>query len=250
LTLVILKGGRTCFALLIGLGAVVGLVEYYALVLPQEAKAEKGVGLAVSMAMVMAFYKGDVVAVCGILCLGLFLSAVISITRFRPGTPVVETVSRQMMGLVYLPILLGHVILIRDWDRGIFWTCFLLAVVFAGDTGAYYVGKAIGRHKLCPRISPGKTVEGAAGGLAANLAIGAGYKQLWLPELSWALCVVLVLCMGIVGQVGDLTESILKRSVAVKDSGRLLPGHGGLLDRVDALIFASPVLYYFKTYLL
>ncbi|MDY6951545.1 MAG: phosphatidate cytidylyltransferase, partial [Thermodesulfobacteriota bacterium] len=139
---------------------------------------------------------------------------------------------------------------IRNGERGIVWTGFLLVVIFAGDTGAYYVGKALGRHKLAPRISPGKTVEGAAAGLAASLAMGAWYKQYWLPELSWGLCLALVLFMGVVGQVGDLFESILKRSVVVKDSGRFLPGHGGMLDRIDALLFASPVLYYFKTYLM
>ncbi|MDY6990213.1 MAG: phosphatidate cytidylyltransferase [Thermodesulfobacteriota bacterium] len=250
LALVILKGGRTCFALIIGLAAVIGLIEYYALVLPGEAKAEKGVGLVIAVAMVSAFYKADVMAICGILSLALLIFAIICMKRFRPGASVVGTISRQVMGLIYVPFLLGHVILIRDWDRGIVWTCFLLAVVFAGDTGAYYVGKAMGRHKLSPHISPGKTVEGAAGGLAANLAIGAWCKHYWLPELPWGLFVGLVLFMGVVGQVGDLVESMLKRSVVVKDSGKLLPGHGGMLDRIDALLFASPALYYFKTCLL
>ena len=250
LALVILKGGRTSFALLIGLAAVIGLLEYYALVLPDEAKVEKGVGLAVSVAMVSAFYKGEVMAICGILFLALLISAVVCMTRFRPGASVVGTISRQVMGLVYVPLLLGHVILIRDWNRGIVWTGFLLAVVFAGDTGAYYVGKAMGRHKLSPHISPGKTVEGAAGGLAASLLVGGLFKGYWLPEVPWGLSVGLVVFMGVVGQVGDLVESMLKRSVVVKDSGRVLPGHGGLLDRIDALLFASPVLYYFKTYLL
>ena len=250
LALVILKGGGVCFALLVGLTAIIGLLEYYVLVLPREAKVEKGVGVVVSAAMVCAFYMADVVAICGMLSLALLIPAVICIARFRPGGSVVGTMSRQVMGIVYVPFLLGHVILIRDGDRGIVWTCFLLAVVFAGDTGAYYVGKAMGRHKLSPHVSPGKTVEGAAGGLAANLVIGGWFKQYWFPELSWGLWVALVLCMGILGQVGDLVESVLKRSVIVKDSGRLLPGHGGVLDRIDALLFASPLLYYFKTYLL
>jgi phosphatidate cytidylyltransferase len=250
LVLVILEGGRTSLASLVGLTAVIGLLEYHALVLPGEAIAAKGVGLMVGLAMVWCFYKADVIAICGMFALALLVSAVMCMARFRPGASVAETMSRQVMGIVYVPFLLGHLILIRDWNKGIVWTCFVLAIVFAGDTGAFYVGKAFGRHKLSPNISPGKTVEGAVGGLAANLLIGAMFKQYWLPELPWGLCVCLVVLMGVTGQVGDLVESMLKRSVGMKDSGSLLPGHGGVLDRIDGLLFAAPVLYYFKTYLL
>jgi phosphatidate cytidylyltransferase len=88
------------------------------------------------------------------------------------------------------------------------------------------------------------------GGLVANLLVGVLFKTWWLPELPWGLCVVLVLMLGVMGQVGDLVESMLKRSVDLKDSGGILPGHGGVLDRIDGLLFAAPALYYFKTYLL
>jgi phosphatidate cytidylyltransferase len=157
---------------------------------------------------------------------------------------------KQIMGLVYVPFLLGHLILIRDWYQGVTWTFFLLAVIFAGDTAAYYTGKAFGRHKLAPGISPGKTVEGALGGLAANLAIGALFKKCCFTEFGWGYWIALIMVMGILGQAGDLFESRLKRSVHKKDSGRIFPGHGGILDRIDALLFAAPTLYYFKTYLL
>jgi phosphatidate cytidylyltransferase len=156
----------------------------------------------------------------------------------------------QVTGFVYVPFLLGHLIWVRDWHKGVIWIFFVLAVLFAGDTAAYYVGKAFGRHKLSPNISPGKTVEGALGGLVANLLVGTLFKKCWLPELSWGFCVGLVVLLGVAGQVGDLVESMLKRSVDLKDSGRAFPGHGGVLDRVDGLLFAAPTLYYFKTYLL
>ena len=250
LSLVILEGGRIGFAFLVALAAVIGLLEYRALVLPGEMVAEKGVGVILCLALMASFYKGDVIAICGMLVVVLFISAVLCMARFRPRPSAGNVLSRQIMGFIYVPFLLGHLILIRDWNRGITWTFFVLAVVFAGDTGAYYIGKALGRHKLSPNISPGKTVEGAAGGLAANLVVGVLFKQYWLPELSWHLCVGLVVLLGVVGQVGDLVESMLKRSAGSKDSGGLLPGHGGILDRIDALLFAAPVLYYFKTYLL
>jgi phosphatidate cytidylyltransferase len=103
----------------------------------------------------------------------------------------------------------------------------------------------LGRHKLSPAISPGKTVEGAIGGLAANLVVGAIGKTLFLPSLPWSLSILFFLAVGIAGQLGDLFESEMKRSSNIKDSSNILPGHGGILDRIDALLFACPVAYVF-----
>jgi phosphatidate cytidylyltransferase len=125
------------------------------------------------------------------------------------------------------------------------WIFLLMAVVFAGDTSAYYVGSYWGRHKLSPAISPGKTIEGSAGGLAANLTVGAIGKALFFPGLSWSASILFFLAVGAAGQMGDLFESEMKRFSGIKDSGNILPGHGGILDRIDALLFASPVAYIF-----
>ncbi|UCF66362.1 MAG: phosphatidate cytidylyltransferase [Acidobacteriota bacterium] len=123
-----------------------------------------------------------------------------------------------------------------------------LLVVYAADTAAYYGGRAMGRHRLAPRISPKKTVEGAVFGL-----IGAGLTSLLAPAwffraLAWEQAVALGLAIGLAGMLGDLSESLLKRAAAVKDSGTLLPGHGGLLDRIDSLLFAAPVVYWYHHY--
>jgi phosphatidate cytidylyltransferase len=112
------------------------------------------------------------------------------------------------------------------------------------------VGSYLGKRKLCPNISPHKTIEGSLGGLGANLLIGSLVKHLYFAEMSWVLCIVMFLCIGFVGQVGDLFASVLKRSADIKDSGSLLPGHGGILDRIDALMFAAPVAFLFREYIL
>jgi phosphatidate cytidylyltransferase len=145
--------------------------------------------------------------------------------------------------------MLGFLILIREDQSGAIWIFLLLAVIFAGDTSAYYVGSYWGRHKLSPAISPGKTIEGAIGGLAANLVVGAIGKTLFLPGLPWSLSLLFFLAVGIAGQLGDLFESEMKRSSNIKDSSNILPGHGGVLDRIDALLFASPVAYIFIKYI-
>jgi len=129
------------------------------------------------------------------------------------------------------------------------WIFLLLAIIFAGDISAYYVGSYLGRHKLNPAISPGKTIEGALGGLAGNLLVGSIGKFFFLPALSWGPAILFFLAVGLAGQVGDLFESEFKRSSQIKDSGGILPGHGGFLDRIDALLFASPVAYLFKFYI-
>jgi phosphatidate cytidylyltransferase len=148
-------------------------------------------------------------------------------------------------GALYVGLLMFIALLKRDQGaRGGGWVFLLLTVTWFGDTFAYAAGRLAGRHKLYPRISPGKTWEGAVGGLVGSFAAAALAHAWYLPELSWAGAAGVALPAGALGQVGDLCESLLKRAYGVKDSGALLPGHGGLLDRIDALLFAAPYVYY------
>ena len=141
--------------------------------------------------------------------------------------------------------LLYHAPLLRAAEYGREWVLLLLLATFACDTGAYFVGKAIGRTPLAPNISPSKTREGAAGGLvAAVVACVALDAALGLPAVWWQ-ATLLGVAFGVVGQLGDLAESRIKRIAGVKNSGRLMPGHGGVLDRLDSLMFNLVVLYYF-----
>jgi len=128
-------------------------------------------------------------------------------------------------------------------DLNPYWLLYALGLVWAGDTAAYYAGKAFGRRPLAPRSSPSKTWEGAAASLVASLIFGLVYLGRLFPELSPLEAVSLTVVAGVSGQVGDLAESALKRGAGVKDSGELLPGHGGFLDRLDSSLFALPVVY-------
>jgi phosphatidate cytidylyltransferase len=150
-----------------------------------------------------------------------------------------------LAALLYVPLLASVWPQIKH-HFGPGWLFVTLAIAFLSDTGAYAFGRLWGKHKLYPAVSPGKTWEGSLGGLVgANVAtLGFGSAFL-LPELAVGHAVVLGVLGSLAGQVGDLFESMLKRSHGVKDSGNLLPGHGGMLDRVDALLFVGPVVYYF-----
>ena len=138
--------------------------------------------------------------------------------------------------------------LIRSAPRGLPWIFFLLAVNYAGDTAAYYVGRTWGRHLLSPSVSPKKTIEGSLGGLAANGLVAWIFQQTLFPGLAAWEILLLAGGIGILGQFGDLTESLLKRASRFKDSGTLFPGHGGFLDRVDSLLFPAPLLYVYIHY--
>ncbi len=147
-------------------------------------------------------------------------------------------------GVLYVGVLGGYLVSLRRLDDGRDWVLFMLAVTFATDTGAYAVGRAIGRRKLAPHISPGKTIAGAVGGLVAGALAAAAANAVFGLGAPPALAFGVGAVAAIAAQVGDLGESLLKRSLGVKDMGNLLPGHGGMLDRLDSILFVVPVVYY------
>jgi len=153
-------------------------------------------------------------------------------------------------GILYVGWLLGHLVALRGLDDGRNWVFFILFVTWASDTFAFFVGRRFGRHKLAPSISPGKTWEGAAGGVVAAVIMSILFftpTPFRLPLTSWQ-AIPLAVLVSIFGQLGDLVESLLKRNMGVKDSGSLMPGHGGVLDRIDSLVFAGVVVYYVVYY--
>lgn len=152
--------------------------------------------------------------------------------------------SRSLFGVSYVGFLGAHLLLLYHLPDGSSWILVLTAITAGSDSGAYYCGRAFGKHKLCPLVSPNKTVEGAIGGLVAGVAVAVLMAMILRLQVNWFFLVPAAILLTGVGIVGDLTESIIKRATATKDSGTLLGGHGGVLDRVDSLLFAAPVLYY------
>jgi len=150
-----------------------------------------------------------------------------------------------VLATLYVGMLGGSLIRLRiDFNsHGSKLLFFLLIVVWSGDAGAYYVGRKFGRHKLIPRVSPKKTIEGGVGGVAISLGAAIGIHYTFFPEFPLLHAVLCALLLAVAGIVGDLAESAWKRSAAVKDSSGLIPGHGGFLDRVDSILFAAPLLY-------
>ena len=156
----------------------------------------------------------------------------------------------NILGLLYLPFLLGHLIWLRFLGHGEWWVLWFLLVIFAGDTGAFYAGRTFGKTKLYPAVSPGKTWAGVVGGLAASLAVGVLLGKWLLEGMGVPALAALALVLAVVGLLGDLFESMLKRQVQVKDASNLLPGHGGMLDRLDSILFTAPVVVYVRLFLI
>lgn len=245
--------GGAAFILLVGIACVCSLWEYDRIVFNADRRMMYNAvtfwGYLISFGILITAYAAGPEIVLVLVALNLVLAGLLSVFIYKTNPAVVEIIQKQVMGVVYIALSLSFLVTIRLEPEGMTWIFFLLAIIFAGDISAYYVGSYLGRHKLSPAISPGKTVEGAIGGLAANLLVGAVGKYLFFQALAWGPALVFFVIAGIAGQTGDLFESEMKRSSKIKDSGGLLPGHGGFLDRIDALLFASPVAYLFIAFI-
>jgi phosphatidate cytidylyltransferase len=179
----------------------------------------------------------DVVLMTAFVALGAMVMSL-----WRGGHGAVASVSASLFPCLYLGLPFGAMVAIRQ-DRGPQALFLLMLTVMMSDTSQYYTGRLFGRRPLAPQISPKKTVEGAAGGFVCGAIVLAGVGQWWLPEVPVAFRLVLGVMVVALGIVGDLFESMLKRSAGVKDSSALIPGHGGVLDRIDALLFAAPIYF-------
>jgi phosphatidate cytidylyltransferase len=153
----------------------------------------------------------------------------------------------MVLGVLYAGAFLPHFIWLRvnPESSGPSWVTFVLAVAMGGDSGGYFAGRFFGKHLLMPAVSPKKTIEGSIGAVAGNLVGGAIVRVVLLPSVPWREIIVLSMVAGLLAQLGDLCESLLKRAFGAKDSGWLLPGHGGVLDRVDSLVFPVVLVYYY-----
>jgi phosphatidate cytidylyltransferase len=185
----------------------------------------------------------DVVLMCSLLVIGAF-----TVSTGTPGPGLLRGIAVSMLPLIYIGLPLGALAAIR-LIGGREALMLLLATIVISDTGQYYTGRALGRRPLAPSISPKKTIAGAVGGFVFGAVLLVVAGRWWLPEAPAALRAGLGVAVVALGIVGDLFESMLKRSAGVKDSSALIPGHGGVLDRIDALLFAAPVYYTVLKYL-
>jgi phosphatidate cytidylyltransferase len=233
---------RWIFYLLLYLANLAGLIEFYRITTPDLHKIGKWAGHLLSLLLFLSIYKGKIYFLPAIIVLWAFvpMTLFMLIPQRRQST---EDLGKALLGPVYVSLPLGMLMIMDRYPQGNMWIFFLLCVIFAGDTGAYYFGKLFGRHKLYESISPKKTWEGAIGGLLCSIIAAFWFLRILLIHQVDLGIITLVIVLSVTGQIGDLAESMLKRKSGIKDSSHLLPGHGGILDRIDSLLFAIPFLY-------
>ncbi|MBM3245181.1 MAG: phosphatidate cytidylyltransferase, partial [Candidatus Omnitrophica bacterium] len=181
------------------------------------------------------------------LILGLLFLILMQFRR-RQNSGVIMDISATLFGILYVAWFFSFVIKIRYLDGGLWFLTALLLITKLGDIGAYFIGSILGKTPLMPRVSPKKSVEGAIGGLVFSV-LGAVISEPFL-RLPYSHVIFLGLGLGILGQLGDLSESLMKRDCQVKDSGNILPGMGGILDEIDSLLFTAPVFYFYLSVIL
>lgn len=260
LVLVLVWWSPWAVAVTVAVVAMLALLELYSAFAQGGFRPRTTVGFVVVLGLVLAaalrpFASFDLLG--AVLVFAVVASLLAELPRYS-NEPVLPSWALTLVGAVYVGWLLSHAVLLRNLGGqldpallgflriapGAAWLYMVLAITWLQDTAAYFVGRSFGRHKLAPILSPKKTWEGAAGGLLGSILGALVCKLLLGLPVSLLGSVVLGLVGGVVGPLGDLVESMIKRQVGLKDIGRIIPGHGGLLDRADSLLFTLPVLYY------
>lgn len=218
--------------------------EFFEMTRPEQSALDRFLCLGLAAVIPAAASSGRPDCLLGSLFLALFVPGVRSLLSNRDLRVRWEDLQVCFFGILYVSFSLSHFVLLRNRDDWKPWIFFILIVTYLGDVAAYFSGSRWGRTKLSPRLSPKKTVEGALGALVASVLGGYVCKIVFFPSLTSLQVLWVSAVLSVSGQLGDLVESLVKRCYDTKDSGRMLPGHGGILDRIDSILFAGPVGYY------
>jgi phosphatidate cytidylyltransferase len=232
------------FCLIIIAGGGVALYEFLRMSSPDAEQKYIPIALIVGVFPLAAAALWGAGAVISSLFLALLILIIITVVAFPSLEDGLLLVSRLWFGIFYIGFCSAHLILLRSLPQGVYWLLFLTAITASSDTGAYYVGRSFGKSKLYPALSPGKTKAGAVGGVIGGMLGGLVVAAILFKGADLFMLALLGLVLSITGIIGDLIESLIKRVSGVKDSGQILPGHGGLLDRCDSLLLTAPLLYY------
>jgi phosphatidate cytidylyltransferase len=224
--------------------AAVALFEYFEMALPDH-PAERGLGVGGGILVAAAVVSGQPQVLGAGLALVSIFGLVLPLVRTTDPLGATQRLGLSLLGILYFGFLTGHIVLLRAGDDGWRWVLFTVFTAMGSDSGGYFAGRAFGRHKLAPTVSPSKTVEGGVGAIAGAMVIAVLAKLVIHPLLGLREAMALGAAVSVLAQLGDLCESALKRAFGAKDSGWIIPGHGGILDRLDSLLFPIVFAYYY-----
>jgi phosphatidate cytidylyltransferase len=232
------------FWLVILIVSGIGLLEFFTITGSDKDKSIRPLLIAASLLpLFFSFSQQPLITYSGFFA-AFTLNALLIIFFFSALETPFDTFVKTIFGLAYIGFASAHLNLLMALDNGAAWLLVLTTITAASDSGAYFIGKNFGKNKLCPSLSPGKTIEGFIGGLVFGTLGALAVTLIVLNGINMVILAVAAIAISCLGVLGDLTESMLKRSMNVKDSGSILPGHGGILDRVDSLLMTAPLFYY------
>ena len=246
--LIVIKAPGWMFNTLVVIASAAALWELLRLFEQAGRPVDRGFALVAGLTVTASFGASRLLDPLALPVFALAMAAVAVLTApVWRGTPDVERAANNLLAVTYVGWLLGFGILLHHTSPvGDELVLYVVGVTWVGETAAYLVGSTLGRHKLAPIISPRKTVEGALAQVVASIATGAALGGWLLPSCGYGFALGAGALLGVIGQFGDLAESAIKRSANIKDTGGLIPGHGGVLDRIDSLLFNFPAFYYFS----
>jgi phosphatidate cytidylyltransferase len=245
--LTIIKGGPLTFACLLSVFIFTGMHEFYRMALPERTLEVWPAAVCGALMTFIPLLKDCRLALAA-LTVYFLAFALLFLFRIRDIATAAQEIAYAALGFLYIPLLLMHLVMLRQQAYGVQWLLVIMLIVMTNDSAAYYTGCAFGKNRLYPLVSPKKSIEGALGGLAGSIGGTLLAKFTFFPQLTLRDALLTAVFIGMLGQTGDLFESLLKRSFGVKDSGNSIPGHGGVLDRLDSIIFAAPATYYYAIY--
>lgn len=253
--IIIARRGGFYYLALIDIMILIGLWEFYRMMEAKGLRPYKAIGILSGLALSWYFFFQQGIYANFFLNVVFLAVMALELARRERGMAVYH-ISVTIFGVFYVAWLGSHLILLRelphlkglDYSLGFSFVVVVFVLTWCYDTGAYTIGRLFGKHKIFPSISPGKTLEGAFGGVAFSIAGILVTRMIVAKYLSVPQALVLAVIASVVGQLGDLVESMIKRDVKIKDSSDAIPGHGGVLDRFDSLLFTSPLIYYFFRY--
>ncbi len=247
---IIIFGPTELLAAAIVIFVVGGVWEYNAIVFSKGFLKEKIESIIFAILIVAVVYAGNLQLLTALIAFMVMTVFIVFLWRVDETNFDVSSVFKVIFGMVYIPLLTSHFILLRKLESGVYWIILVLVIAIIGDTVALYVGKSIGKRKLIPLVSPGKTVEGTIGLIVGATTAACLFGHYFMPAISFIHFLILGFMGGVIGQLGDLCESAIKRNYGRKDASSLLPGHGGLMDRMDSLIFVAPFVYYYRIFVI
>ncbi|NQU03581.1 MAG: phosphatidate cytidylyltransferase [Syntrophaceae bacterium] len=246
LIILLVLGPQYVFSIFIAILILGAVYEYNGMVFKEGLFPEKAEGLIIGILIPLGAFLGGLQLMFAVVTFSLIAVFLVFLYQLKGSVFDLTPLIKVIFGFMYIPVTISYIIITRAFENGALWVFFLIVIAFSSDISAFYAGRTWGRRKLMPAVSAGKTVEGAIGSIVGSVLGCLIFRILFFEELPISHTVIIAVMGNILGQLGDLCESAVKRVSTVKDSGILIPGHGGVLDRLDSFTFIIPFVYYYN----